>query len=153
LLDSAKWRLWHGNAEGSLERLDELSFEVADFKDRYSRYRKLQLTLEETINYLNRNRDFIVDYGKEHREGRAISTSFVESLVNSLLGKRFSKNQHMQWTPMGAHLLLQLRVQLSNDALWETFRGWYPSLPPAGEGAQSPTIQCSKFSSPLRLVA
>ena len=31
--------------------------------------------------------------------GHAISTDFIESLVNSVLSKRFAKKQSIQWTP------------------------------------------------------
>jgi hypothetical protein len=51
--------------------------------------------------------DPIPNYGQLWREGKVISTAFIESLVNSLLGKRFTKKQQMQWTHAGAHLLLQ----------------------------------------------
>jgi hypothetical protein len=68
------------------------------------------------------------NYARRHREGQAISTAFVESLVNSLLTKRFSKKQSMQWTPEGAHLLLQIRTRTLNGDLAATFRQWYPAL-------------------------
>jgi hypothetical protein len=32
----------------------------------------------------------------------------------------------MQWTPEGAHLLLQVRTRTLNDDLAATFRKWYP---------------------------
>jgi hypothetical protein len=57
-----------------------------------------------------------------------LSTAFVESLVNSLLTKRFSKKQSMQWTPEGAHLLLQARTRTFNGDLAASFRGWYPAF-------------------------
>ena len=53
--------------------------------------------------------------------------TFVESLVNSLLSKRFVKKQSMQWTPEGAHLLLQIRASTLNGDLAVTFRRWYPA--------------------------
>ena len=48
--------------------------------------------------------------------------------VNSLLTKRFSKKQSMQWTPEGAHLLLQIRARTLNGELAATFRTWYPAF-------------------------
>jgi hypothetical protein len=33
-----------------------------------------------------------------------------------------------RWTPRGAHLLLQIRVQVINDDLPERFERWYPDL-------------------------
>jgi hypothetical protein len=57
-----------------------------------------------------------------------ISTGFVESTINQLIAKRFVKKQQMRWTPRGAHLLLQVRVQTLNDDLHATFERWYPAL-------------------------
>jgi hypothetical protein len=34
----------------------------------------------------------------------------------------------MQWTPRGAHLLLQTRTKVLNGDLEQAFRGWYPAF-------------------------
>jgi len=34
----------------------------------------------------------------------------------------------MQWTPSGAHLVLQIRTKVPNDELESTFRQWHPSF-------------------------
>ena len=47
-----------------------------------------------------------------------------------LISKRMVKKQQMRWTPRGAHLLLQVRTWVLNDALRPTFEGWYPGLKP-----------------------
>ena len=67
-------------------------------------------------------------HGRPAREGLVISTAFVESLVNSLLGKRFTKEPQMQWMHRGAHLLLQTRTLVVNGELEATFRQWYPAM-------------------------
>jgi hypothetical protein len=47
----------------------------------------------------------------------------------------------MQWTPEGAHLLLQVRVQVLNDDWEDTFRQWYPNFRPSQrEGIATPLI-------------
>jgi hypothetical protein len=38
------------------------------------------------------------------------------------------KKQQMQWTPRGAHLLLQTRTKVLNSDLEHVFRGWYPQF-------------------------
>jgi hypothetical protein len=38
----------------------------------------------------------------------------VESAVNQIVSKRFVKKQQMQWTKKGAHLLLQIRIEVLN---------------------------------------
>ena len=49
-------------------------------------------------------------------------------LANSLLAERFAKKQSMQWTPEGAHLLLQIRSRTLNGDLAPTFRNSYPDF-------------------------
>ena len=34
----------------------------------------------------------------------------------------------MQWTPRGAHLLLQIRVKVLNQELSTAFQHWYPDF-------------------------
>jgi hypothetical protein len=128
--DSAKWKLWHGKVADAVGRIEEMQDLAAGFEDDYPRYRKLDAAIEELIGYVERNSDMICNYGKDYREGRLISTAFIESMVNSLLAKRFVKKQQMQWTPRGAHLLLQVRATLANRDLHEAFQRWYPDLPP-----------------------
>ena len=69
----------------------------------------------------------IPDYGERRRYAEPISTAFVESTVNLVVGKRFAKKQQMQWSKAGAHLLLQTRTQTLDGTLRETFRKWYPA--------------------------
>jgi hypothetical protein len=90
--------------------------------------KKLHRTLEEFGTYIDNNASGIVNYGERYRCGERISTGFVESTINQVIAKRFVKQQQMRWTPRGAHLLLQIRVQTLNDDLHATFQRWYPDL-------------------------
>src|SRR5216684_4563614 len=90
--------------------------------------KKLARALEEFGTYIDNNASGIVNYGERHRCGERISTGFVESTINQLVAKRFVKKQQMRWTPRGAHLLLQVRVQALNDDLHTSFERWYPDL-------------------------
>jgi hypothetical protein len=47
---------------------------------------------------------------------------------DQVASKRFVKKQQMQWTPCGAHLLLQIHTKMLNDNLESTFRQWRPSF-------------------------
>lgn len=38
------------------------------------------------------------------------------------------KKQQMQWTKKSAHLVLQMRTQVLDERLEETFRDWYPDF-------------------------
>ena len=76
--------------------------------------------------YIRNNEEFIPNFGERYRNGETISTAFVESTVNQVISKRMVKKQQMQWTPRGAHLLLQTRTKVLNNELEAVFRRWYP---------------------------
>ena len=70
----------------------------------------------------------IPNYAERRRYGERVSTGFVESAVNTVVGKRFGKRQQMQWSKPGAHLLLQARTRTLDGTLREKFEQWYPGL-------------------------
>ena len=91
--------------------------------------------MAEFRGYIDANAGFIPNYGERYRQGEAIATGFVESTVNAVVSKRFAKRQQMQWTPKGAHLLLQVRTKVLNGELDGLFRQWYPGFRPAPAAA------------------
>lgn len=95
-LDSIKWKLWHGKPIEALAKIEKLYWAVTAFEKTYSNYIKLIKYISEFFNYISRNIAMLVDYGKRWREGKRILSAFIESLVNSLLNKRFCKKQQMQ---------------------------------------------------------
>ncbi|HTP26392.1 MAG TPA: hypothetical protein VMK12_12135 [Anaeromyxobacteraceae bacterium] len=101
---------------------------IWNFEETYPKFQALEKELAEFRVYIQRNAWMIPNYGQLWREGKVISTASIESLVNSLLGKRFT----MQWTHAGAHLLLQTR-RVVNGELPATFRKWYPTFAAANE--------------------
>ncbi|TPW26423.1 ISKra4 family transposase, partial [Martelella alba] len=58
---------------------------------------------------------------------------FVESTVNTVVGKRFSKRQQMRWSKRGAHLMLQTRPRTLDGTLRAKFEHWYPGMKPGKE--------------------
>ena len=46
------------------------------------------------------------------------------------------KQQQMQWSKKGAHLLVQMRTKVLNNELEGLFRQWYPSFRTAASGKQ-----------------
>ena len=128
-LESIKWYLWHSNAFQALRHLQgvEMDLESATFEPGGDHAKAAQ-AVEEFSTCIHRNRDFIPNYDERYRHNEAISTGFVESTVNQVISKRFVKKQQMQWTPRGAHLLLQTRTKLLNGDLEETLRRWYPAF-------------------------
>ena len=70
----------------------------------------------------------LINYGERYRAGERISSCLAESTVNAVISKRFAKRQQMQWTPRGAHLLLQTRTRALDGTLRPLFERWYPGL-------------------------
>lgn len=133
-LESVKHYLWHGNSFRALEVTDGLLLDL-DVPEPPDDTKKLLKGLLEFRTYIQRNRGLIVNYGERYRRGDRISTAFVESAINQVVAKRFSKKQSMQWSTKGAHQLLQVRTRVLNGDLEAAFRGWYPactnaSMPP-----------------------
>jgi hypothetical protein len=123
-LERPKWYLWQGNVYKALQVVQSVEMDldaaVANNDDRTAR--KLLKAIEEFHTYIENNQGFIPNYGERYRHGERISTSFVESTVNQVISKRFCKRQQMQWTPRGAHLLLQIRTRVLNGDREATFR-------------------------------
>ena len=85
-------------------------------------------TAAEFRTYLANNAHAIPNYAERWRYGERVATSFVESTVNLVVGKRFAKRQQMQWSPQGAHLLLQTRTRTLDGTLRAMFARRYPGL-------------------------
>jgi hypothetical protein len=135
-LERAKWFLWHGNVRRADETLMSLIDEIDGVREEdrdasrppYLLLKKLSRAVEEFATYIDNNAGAIVNYGERHRCGERISTGFVESTINQVIARRFVKKQQMRWTPLGAHLLLQVRVHVLNDELRAAFQRWYPKF-------------------------
>ena len=91
-LEHTKWNLWHGKAKRALEWLRQIEWRIWHFASRYAKFLALARAVDGLHHYLWRNGDLIPKCAQRHRDGQAISTAFVESLVNSLLSRRFSKS-------------------------------------------------------------
>ena len=129
-LERLKWFLWHGNVYQAFQVMQavESDLEVAVVTSENATARKLLKAVEEFHTYIENNANFIPNYGERYRQGERISTGFVESTVNQVISKRMVKKQQMQWSPRGAHLLLQIRTRVLNGEWEETFRTWYPGF-------------------------
>ena len=142
LLESVKWYLWHGNAFQALQKLEylEMDLEGASYSSKNENIRKLLKGVEELHTYVERNQNFLPNYGERYRNGERIASGFVESAVNQVVSKRMIKHQQMQWTHRGAHLLLQIRTRVLNEEWEDTFRRWYPGFRPH---AEEPVLQAA----------
>jgi hypothetical protein len=127
-LQHTRWNLWHGKVKRAYHWLRLIEGRMWHFASRYAKFSALARVVHGFLHYLWRNGGLVPNYARRRRAGQVISTAFVESLVNSLLSKRFAKKQSMQWTPQGAHLLLQTRTRTLNGDLIHTFRNWYEAF-------------------------
>jgi hypothetical protein len=129
-LERIKWFLWHGNVFQAMKVLEGVScgLELELLAHDDAKVGKLCKAVQEFHTYIDRNRDFIPNYGERYRNGERISTGFVESTVNYVVSKRMVKKQQMRWSQRGAHLLLQIRTRVLNGDWEATFRQWYPGF-------------------------
>ena len=135
-LERVKWYLWHGNVFRTLQVLGDIQMDLDSVEDENSTVGKLYRAVSEFITYIANNKAFIPNYGDRYRYGEMISTAFAESTVNQVVSKRMVKKQQMRWTRRGAHLLLQVRIQVLNDDWRDTFCRWYPSMSKTKESDQ-----------------
>lgn len=73
--------------------------------------------LLDALAYLEANINSLIDYRGYQRAGRRISTGYVESSINRLIGRRMCKDQHMRWSREDADGVVQVRVALQNQEL------------------------------------
>jgi len=59
----------------------------------------------------------LINYGECFRAGERISSCLAKATVDAAISKRFAKHRQMQWTPRGAHLLLQTRTRALDGRL------------------------------------
>ena len=94
----------------------------------YPNLSKFGRAAREFSAYISNNAASLINYGERFRSGERISSCLAESTVNAIISKRFAKHQQMQWTPRGAHLLLQTRTRTLDGTLRPLFERWYPGL-------------------------
>jgi len=127
MLEHLKWSLWHGKVDRAIEISDELIYAL-DVEDASPEHRKLLKAVRSFETYAIHNRPFLPNYGERYRQVKIIATSFVESAVNQVVSKRFVKMQQMRWTPVGAHPLLQIWVEVLNGDWRATLSRWSAGL-------------------------
>lgn len=90
--------------------------------------RKASYSLSNVVTYLNSNVESLIDYRTWQCSGGRISTGFVESSINRIIGRRMCKGQQMRWSRVGAHSVVQLRVALLNREFHELAQRQFPCI-------------------------
>ena len=127
-LKRIKGYLWNGNHRAALACIGGLSDDLEDLATTYPGIKAFRRGVDEFLTYVRSNAHTIPNYAERHRYGERVSTAFVESTVNTIVGKRFSKRQQRRWSKPGAHLMLQTRTRVLDDTLRTKFQSWYPGL-------------------------
>ena len=69
----------------------------------------------ELKTYLEYNHSAVANYAHRRRQGKAVSTSRAEGLVNDIANVRMGKKQRMRWSPRGAHPVATVRPPSSME--------------------------------------
>lgn len=104
-LDSAKWKLWHGEADAALMKLTLLHDNITDAATRFK--------IRGLHDYLQRNRAYLIDYNLRARANQTYTSQVAGSHIDSIINARHKKTGKMQWTREGAHNVLQIRALLN----------------------------------------
>jgi len=128
LLRQIKGFLWNGNLHDAGIAIEDLVMELEEVETDYASIKALRKAAREFETYITNNKDMIPNYAERRRYGERVSTGFVESTVNTVVGKRFGKRQQMRWSKQGAHLMLQTRARTLDGTLRQKFEQWYPAL-------------------------
>ena len=137
LLRQIKGYLWNGNLHDGHRVIEELVMELECIETDYPSMKALRKAAGEFEVYVRNNAWMIPNYAERRRYGERVSTGFVESAINTVVGKRFGKRQQMQWSKPGAHLMLQARTRTLDDTLRGKFEQWYPGLKAGGSSGET----------------
>jgi hypothetical protein len=114
-----------------------MDLDAAAFESKNENSQKLLKGVEELHTYVERNQEFVPNYGERYRNGERIASGFVESAINQVVSKRMVKKQQMGWSQRGAHLLLQIRTRVLDEEWENTFQRWYPYFRPSSASQES----------------
>ena len=120
--------LWNGNLRDGHRVIKVLVMDLECIETDYPSIKALRKAAGEFEVYIRNNAWMIPNYAERRRYGERVSTGFVESAINTVVGKRFGKRQQMRWSKPGAHLLLQTRTRALDGTLRDKFEQWYPGL-------------------------
>ncbi|BDC45434.1 hypothetical protein PTKU15_87310 [Paraburkholderia terrae] len=140
-VDKLRWCFWHAKLEKAKDRMQGILLLcrviVAETPGVVESLAQLDYRTRELVEYVEANGGSTINYGARHRPGKPISTATAESAVNQVLNQRMCKRQQMRWSPIGAHLLAQVRCAVINgDLVQRLARYESPRKPLSREAAE-----------------
>jgi hypothetical protein len=121
-VQNLRWRVWHGQTGRALEALEAL-FRIGMHIRKTSVGSRREAAFSvvaramELRTYLEFNRLAVANYARRRQQGRAVSTSRAEGLVNDIANTRMGKKQRMRWSPRGAHRMATVRAAVLDGRL------------------------------------
>lgn len=122
LVERLRWRILRGQTHRALEALGVLfrfamqarDCAAADTTEAALSSAARTMDLQ---TYLPHNLPALVNDGHRRRQGKAVSTSRAEGLVNEISNVRMGKKQKMRWSPRGAHRVATVRAAVLDGRL------------------------------------
>ena len=111
--DKVKWCLWHGNADKAIDKLNMLLDNIPN---------KYHIKIKKLITYIANNKQYIINYEHQRKNGLVFTSNVAESNVESLINQRCKCQQHMIWSREGVQPLLQIRAAMHSkewNQRWE----------------------------------
>lgn len=118
--ENAKWKLWHGQANEALEKLEILRKQITDQKPK-NQLKALQ-------DYLQRNQEYLINYDQRQQSNQTFTSQVAESHIDSVINARHKRDGKMQWSREGAHNVLQIRAAMISQQ-WQNH--WPRAVLPA----------------------
>jgi len=103
--------IWNGKIDAGLEMLLMLKNGISQEEDKTK--------INGLYIYLNRNKEYIVNYNERAKNELPYTSQVAESTVEHLINDRHKRNQKMQWTRDGVHNVLQIRALMASNQ-WES---------------------------------
>ena len=137
-----KGYLWNGNLRDGLSVIDALLDRLECVETDYPSMKALRKAAGEFEVYIHNYGWMIPNYAERRRYGERVSTGFVESAINTVVGKRFGKRQQMQWSKPGAHLMLQARTRAPRRHAQKEVRAVVSGIEDRRRGRQRRATRC-----------
>ena len=138
-VDKLRWCFWHARLEKAKDRMQGILLLcrviVPETPGVVESLAQLDYRTRELVEYVEANGGSTINYGARHRRGKPISTATAEFAVNQVLNHRMCKRQQMRWSPIGAHLLAQVRCAVINGDLVQRVARYEPRRKPLSREA------------------
>lgn len=119
--ETLRWNLWHGKVMTAATHLKVLTIDCdrlrPETRELSAAASRVKARCQDLYTYLSNNFDALINYGRRHRNGLAISSSRAEGCVDDIGNTRMGKKRRMRWSPQGAHRVAVTRAAVLDGRL------------------------------------